>query len=156
MGVCVLIILFGLAWYSSFRSITRCADLACFQNAVATCKRVSFLKEDPQASWRYVISEKQPKSCIVTVTLLQAKQGGLELNTLNGFSMECGVSRSLFSYPEKDLDTCHGRLKEEIQVLMIKKLHTYILSNVGGLDAALNRNPFSGNSSENIVKDINN
>ena len=34
-------------------------------------------------------------------------------------------------YPEKDLSKCHGRLKEELQAIIINKLHTYIIENIG-------------------------
>ncbi|KKQ16334.1 MAG: hypothetical protein US28_C0002G0001, partial [Candidatus Daviesbacteria bacterium GW2011_GWA1_36_8] len=50
---------------------------------------------------------------------------------------ECLYERGVSAYPEKDLAKCHGRLKEELQTEIIKKLHSYVLTNVGDINRSL-------------------
>ena len=51
--------------------------------------------------------------------------------------MEIKGGKGLIVYPEKDLGVCHGRLKEELQGIIIKRLHTYIVDNIGEIDETL-------------------
>jgi hypothetical protein len=51
--------------------------------------------------------------------------------------MECRYPLGIMTYPEKDLGACSGKLKEELQSIVIKKLYTYILDNLGELDESL-------------------
>jgi hypothetical protein len=71
------------------------------------------------------------------VTLLQAKKGDLGLDKLAGYSMICSYPVGVTNYPEKDLGACTGRLKEELQGILIKKLYAYILANLGQVNESL-------------------
>jgi hypothetical protein len=51
--------------------------------------------------------------------------------------MECGFPKGVVVYPEQDIAQCHGLLKEEMQGIIIKKLHTYIVDNLGEIEQEL-------------------
>ncbi|MEK6819214.1 MAG: hypothetical protein AABY10_04770, partial [Nanoarchaeota archaeon] len=73
----------------------------------------------------------------IDVTLIQPKTGDLGIDKLGGYSMTCVFQKGAAMYPEKDLDKCHGPLKEEMQSIVIKKLHTYVIENLNTIDRNL-------------------
>jgi hypothetical protein len=95
------------------------------------CKRASFVNEQTEASWGYEIKGKADNQCTIEVTLLLAKKGELRISEIVGDSMICSYKIGTATYAEKDLSVCHGLLKEELQTLIINKLHAYILENLG-------------------------
>jgi hypothetical protein len=127
----VIIVLVILAFYINSVSGKRCGDYSCFQVEMSACSRARYTSEMPEASWGYTVLGSSDGNCDVNVKLLQAKNGTLEMNTLEGYDMVCSYPLGIAAYPEKDLSKCHGRLKEELQGLIIKKLYSYIVDNVG-------------------------
>ena len=116
-----------------------CGSFECFQKSMRSCFKASYVNEEPEASWRYNILGNRKGECVVDVKLLQAKKGTLGIEKLNGFSMECSSPIGIGNYPERDLSRCHGRLKEELQTIIIEKLHVHIIENLGSIDQNLNR-----------------
>ncbi len=104
---------------------------------MARCSLASYVHEEPQASWGYQIQGRQLNECAIEVTLLQAKEGDLQLRDFEGHSMTCFYPVGVIAFPEKDMARCHGRLKEDLQGLIIEKLHQYILDNLGEIAAGL-------------------
>jgi hypothetical protein len=133
-----LIISLAIAGYLTFYTYPQCGNYACFQTHMQGCSRVQYLNEEPEASWQYTILGKQGTDCQVQVTLLQAKQGSLDLDALRGDSMVCRYPTGVTTYPESNIDVCSGQLKEALQGVLIKKLYTYILNNVGQVNQSLN------------------
>lgn len=127
----VIIVLVILAFYLNSSSGKKCGDYICFQQEMSACSKSSYVNEMPEATWRYNIIGSSDGNCNVDVKLLQAKNGTLEMNTFEGFDMICSYPLGIAAYPERDLSKCHGRLKEELQGLMIKKLYSYIVDNIG-------------------------
>ncbi len=121
----------GFAIYATFYYAPQCESFECFRVAMEQCNRVTYLNDDVEATWKYSIIGVRDDSCAIEVTLLQPKQGELGLERLSDLSMECRYSRGSVIYPEKDLRRCHGILKEELQGILIAKLHTYLLENLG-------------------------
>ena len=133
-----VIVIFSVVYlFLSYEGKT-CEDLECFRDSMIACDKAKYLNEEPEATWRYAVKGLKDENCIVEVTLLQTKQGELGLDKLSGMKMECEYPNGVFAYPEKNLDNCHGRLKEEFQNVIINKLHTYILENLGDIDDNLN------------------
>jgi hypothetical protein len=108
-----------------------CKDHECFVNAIVECKRVSLIREDSQSSWLYTIKGPEKDSCKVEVTLLKIKHGIIDGEILQGQNMLCLVPKGSTQYPEKDISKCNGPLKQELQDIIIKRMHDYILENVG-------------------------
>lgn len=133
----VVIIAVIFASYFTFVKPISCTTYACFQENMASCNKATYINEDPEASWRYTIIGKESGECKIEVILLQAKKGDLELDLLKGYGMECIYPIGVVNYPDADLGACSGRLKEELQGIVIKKLYSYILDNLGQLDESL-------------------
>lgn len=107
-----------------------CQSFACFQEKMSACKPVQYVNEEPEASWKYEIVRKTSQGCNIEVTLLSAKEGDLRLQDFEGHSMLCTYQHGLVTYPDKDMSVCHGLLKEDLQGLIIEKLHDYLLANL--------------------------
>jgi hypothetical protein len=135
--VVLLLISVGTALYISFYTTPICNTFQCFQEHMTTCTKATYINEEPEASWQYTITGTGNSACQIDVTLLQAKKGPLELEKLNGYSMTCSYPLGVADYPEKNIDACSGKLKEEMQRVIIQKLYSYILSNLGKLDESL-------------------
>jgi hypothetical protein len=132
------IIVFGiLSFYSSFLYKESCANFECFRDHMIQCKKAVFLNQASEATWRYEITGSGGGACKIDVKLLQAKEGELGIERLNGLEMECLYPKGSFTYPEKNLDNCHGRLKEELQAIIIKKLHSVLVENLVDFEEGL-------------------
>lgn len=136
--VIVFLIAVSAALYFSFWYSNECLNIECFQDAMKKCSKTQFVNEEPEASWGYIIQGKSDGDCQIKVRLLQAKKGSLGLEELNGLSMICSLPLDVFSYPQSDLTKCTGILKEKLLEIQIKKLHTYIINNLGKFDEAIN------------------
>ena len=136
----VLVLLLALATafalYYTFKP-TPCETYACFQDHMARCSRASYINEESEASWTYTIVRRARGVCEIEVTLLQAKEGDLELRAFEGHDMLCSYPLGVVAYPDKDMSLCHGRLKEDLQGLIIEKLHQYLLENIADVKGAL-------------------
>jgi len=130
-------VFFAAAIYSTFVQAERCDSFECFQEKMRECDKVRYLNDAEDATWRYEIREGSLDDCRVEVTLLQPKGGELGLERLAGLNMGCTYPKGVATYPEKNLDRCHGILKEELQALVIEKLHTYIIDNLGEIQTGL-------------------
>ncbi|HVY01778.1 MAG TPA: hypothetical protein VHA12_03380 [Candidatus Nanoarchaeia archaeon] len=128
-------ILFAL--YFTLYQPVNCDSYACFQDKMTVCSKATYINEEPEASWKYEILGSEGNDCTIQVTMLQAKKGELQLENLAGMGMQCNYPKGIITYPEKDLGACSGKLKEELQGIVIKKLYTYILDNLGELDQGL-------------------
>ena len=133
----IFVIVVGIAVYLTFYTAPVCNTYECFQGHMSECSRGSYINEAPEASWGYQIIAKQSDSCQIEVTLLQAKKGDLGIDKLNGETMICSYPLGVSAYPEKNLDVCSGKLKEDLQSLLINKLYTYILDNLGQFNKSL-------------------
>lgn len=127
----------AVALYFTFLSPIKCDSYTCFQTNMAQCNKATYINEDPEASWRYTIIGEQGNDCVIDVVLLQAKRGDLELDNLRGESMTCRYPVGIVTYPDSDIGVCTGKLKEELQGIIIKKLYSYILDNLGSLNDTL-------------------
>ncbi len=133
----LILVLVAVALYLNFSRV-ECSDYGCFSQKMSKCSKSSFLNNAPEATWRYNIKGISDNKCEITVKLMQAKEGTLGIDKLTGLEMSCFYALGEATYPEKDLDKCHGRLKEELQGIVIKKLHSYLIENLGKVDEALN------------------
>lgn len=114
-----------------------CHSFECFQQNMKNCEEAIYFNDDVEATWRYEILGIENNECDIDVKLLQPKQGELGIDRLSGFEMTCSFPRGVATYPERFLDRCRGRLKEEFQAIVINKLHSYILENIGEIDESV-------------------
>ena len=118
------------AVYFTFFFHYSCDTLGCFKSHQLECVRTKFISETDLTTWSYRIAGEQDGKCIIETEILQIKEGSLDRKSLEGKSMECALRLGSIDLPEGDLTLCHGRLKEDIQEIMIKNTHSQILSNL--------------------------
>ena len=134
----VIILIIGLiAVYCSFFYTKNCSDTTCFNNAISSCTKAYFLEDSKEAAWQYSIKGKSSDSCVIAVKLLQIKEGNQDLAGMEDSSMTCSIELGTISRPQENLENCHGLLKENMQDLMIRRLHNYIAANLGQISDEL-------------------
>ena len=112
-----------------------CGNDECFSEKLAKCDRATFTKIGDDANWFYkIIGRNEAGSCEIYVELDRIKQGESDIAYLEGESMVCTLPYGLIDSPQANLERCHGILKEEIQSTLIKKMHSYLLENIGQIN----------------------
>ena len=135
-----IIILLIAAIYFTFFFHYSCDDMACFQSHLEKCAKTKFISDEIETTWKYTIKGKQGNQCEVNVEILSIKEGSADKQKLEGKEMNCYVPFGSTVRPESDLARCHGELKEEMQNIIIQKLHTYIIENVEEIHEELEQN----------------
>src|SRR5680860_416200 len=134
----VLVVLVGLVWFvwSAFFNYQDCRDNACFNKNLADCNKARFVGGN-EMIFEYVIKGKSAGDCEVKVTLLQGELNNAESIKLENQAMNCFLPLGAVVSPESDIGVCHGMLKEGLQDLIIKKMYTYLVDNLGRLNLEL-------------------
>jgi len=143
--IAILIVLIAIAVYITFFYSQKCNDIACWETKLVKCSKANFLSEKNDVIWKYNINGKRDGSCEVNVQLIEVKRGLVSTKVLEGKSMNCRIPLGAITTPEANVNFCHGQLKEEMQALIINKLHEYIVQNLGSINENI-LNPISGSS----------
>jgi len=117
----------------------QCKDESCFNSYLEKCTKADYTKDTVDSIWQYQILGKQAGKCAVNVKMLVAKEGNVDIKNLEGKEMVCYTELGLIKDPRADLKNCHGILKEEMQELIIQKMHNYIVTNVGKISEELQK-----------------
>jgi len=117
--------------YSLYYSLIKCHNQQCFYDYLTNCKRNSYLRETTDTVMDYRILGKENGKCKVDVTLVQIKRGAAELSVLENKGMTCHIPLGVQIDPESNIQDCHGLLKEEIQTIIIQRMHSQIVENLG-------------------------
>jgi len=130
-----LLVLVGFLWsiWFLFFSYDRCTNDVCFERNLKGCYGATFISGDDMI-FEYEIKGKTKGECEVEVTLLQGELNNADSKKLEGQSMTCLLPLGAVVAPESDIGVCHGLLKEGLQDLVIRKLHTYLVQNLGKLN----------------------
>ena len=128
----VLAIVVYLQWFFFF-SYGECETWSCFNENLAECDRVKFIGGSGTI-FEYTILGRSRGSCSVNVELLQGELNNQDSIRLEGDGMICDLPDGVVMVPESDIGNCHGPLKEGLQELIIKKLHTYLVQNLGRIN----------------------
>jgi hypothetical protein len=135
-----LLIVYLIIYKDIFLIFTQeCDDRDCFNQNLAKCRRARWVNEATEATWIYTIKGKSQGSCEVAVKLAVVKEGEIDLRRAEGDEMKCYLPLNSISDPQKDLSRCTGVLKEEIQDLTIKKLHSIIFENMKKICEEINQ-----------------
>ncbi|PIN90666.1 hypothetical protein COU57_02840 [Candidatus Pacearchaeota archaeon CG10_big_fil_rev_8_21_14_0_10_32_14] len=139
----LIVILLIVAVYFTFFYSYKCKSLACFKEHQRRCNLISsktiYTNDGDEATWFYHIRGQVKDECKIFVELVQLKKGEASFTQLEGKSMDCYVPIGSDISPESDITECHGKLKEGLQEEMIKKLHKYIVSNLGDISEELQK-----------------
>lgn len=106
-----------------------CKDTSCFFQKMTVCEPSKFFYAG-NISFDYTINGRDDGHCNIEVSLVRSYWRGSTFDTLNGKSMVCDVPFGKVGFPEEDLNECHGPLKENLQELILQKLHGYIVENL--------------------------
>ena len=127
-----LVVLAFSAWYLFF-NYEVCQDSSCFDESLRECDRARFVSGDDMI-FEYFVKGKSDGNCEVEVELLQGELSNVDSAKLKGQVMTCMLPFGVVVAPESDIGVCHGLLKEGLQDLVIEKLHTYLVQNLGRLN----------------------
>lgn len=114
-----------------------CDNISCFNTYLEGCRKATYIDDAQDSTWKYTILWRSGESCAVEVKVLAVKEGSVGIERLEGKDMTCYIPLEAKVDPKADLEKCHGILKEEIQNLIIQKMHSYILENVGRVSEEL-------------------
>ncbi|MAG07756.1 hypothetical protein CMI46_02980 [Candidatus Pacearchaeota archaeon] len=138
----VVIVAVAVASYFVFFQTPKCDDIDCWEFKLKECRKASYINEAVDVTWNYKIKGKADDSCLVEVEAVQIIRGLEKSRVLEGKSMDCNLrldenGDTIIVNPEFNPNICHGRLKEEMQTLIIERLHRYIVENVGEIAEGL-------------------
>ena len=133
-----IIALFVGIYFTFFFSYS-CDDIACFRAHQQKCSRTEFINDAEDTTWFYKILGEENKACEIKVKVIQVKKGDISKRKLEGKSMNCYLPLGDTSSPEADIESCHGLLKEELQNIIIEKLHLYVIENIGEIGEELKK-----------------
>ena len=138
MIILLVIIMLGFLYYFFDYFPKKCNDVDCYQKALVNCKKSFYINEEEDYVWRYdIMSKNDISSCNVKVRMLKIKKGDIKLDDFVDKEMICIVQKYDYIYPEKDMLRCTGNLKEELQEIVIDRLHNYILQNLEKINEKL-------------------
>ena len=130
-----LVVLAVLIWgvWAAFFSYATCENWDCFNGKLEECGKVKFIGGDDMI-FEYTIRGIDDGECEVGVQLLQGELNNQDSIKLEMHEMTCMLPEGVVMIPESDIGKCSGLLKEGLQDLVIKKLHTYLVQNLGQLN----------------------
>ena len=130
-----ILIIAGSAYLIIYKP--ECLNQSCFLNSLWKCKSSTYLNSQENVTWYYVIDGPTDDKCQVKVNSVNIKADVETANALMGKTMTCLIPKDIAGsfMPEGKIEYCHGELKENIQDLIIKKLHLFIVQNIGQLNS---------------------
>lgn len=139
IAVTILVIIVFFTYHFGFIKKT-CNTADCFEESVRGCSPTKYIKLQNLNYYRYSIKGRRGETCLMEIELRKMAEGTpLEKKTMfEGKSMECRVPLDNLDKVNSDnvegiLNYCTGPLKESMYELIIKKLYTMIISNMGDI-----------------------
>ncbi|MBU2576423.1 MAG: hypothetical protein KKF50_01755 [Nanoarchaeota archaeon] len=136
LALVILAVIIYVIWFFFF-SYASCDNWDCFNARLERCDRVKFIGENEKMIFEYSVRGKSGDNCKVGVELLQGELNNQDSIALEGKAMLCNLPRGVVMIPESNIGYCHGLLKEGLQDLIIKELHTILVQNLGRLNLEL-------------------
>lgn len=133
----IILIFLLITVYFTFFYAKKCKDIECFNSALSKCKKTTFLSEKEDSIWLYSIKKTSNGKCIVDVNNVWIKLE--EAKSVQDKSMTCYMPKGVVMAPESDLNECHGLLKEALQDIIIERMHTYIVQNIGQISESITK-----------------
>jgi hypothetical protein len=136
--ILLILILLFFAIYVIFFVPSACDSFECYETALSQCEKVWTLKENEDYIWRYeIINTAHENACNVNVRLLKIKKGETTIQDLQNKEMVCVVKKRGDVFPEEEMARCSGPLREELQEIIIDRLHNYLLDSIGEINQEL-------------------
>lgn len=135
----ILLIVIAVTVYITFFYQPVCDNAVCWETKLSECSRAQYIHNPIDVTWEYKINGEIEGRCEVEVTALQIKRGLKRTEVLEGHTMTCFLPLGATTPPEGNPNLCTGRLKEEMQNLIIIKLHEYVVQNIGQITEELTK-----------------
>jgi len=139
--VLLILVLFAIAaavYYGFFYS-PLCESQDCFSKAIVKCNKATYLSDNSATIIEYKILGKAGDKCKISMKLVELKIGTVELMGLQGKEMTCLLPYGVLTYPEENPKMCSGELKEGMQEIVIDRMHSQIVSNLGKIDQSITK-----------------
>jgi len=130
--VILLVVVLGAVWFYFF-GYGECETWDCFNENLKICNKVKFVGGTDMI-FEYTIKGASEGECRVDVELLMGELNNQDSIRLERQKMTCMLPEKVVMIPESNIGRCHGLLKEGLQDLVIKKLHTYLVQNLGQIN----------------------
>ncbi|MFH0711933.1 MAG: hypothetical protein V1889_02385 [archaeon] len=117
-------------WFLNYKS---CDNWDCFNENLKSCDKTKFVGGTDMI-FEYTIKGSSDAGCMVDVELLMGELNNQDSIKLENQKMSCVLPDGVVMIPESNIGRCHGLLKEGLQDLVIKKLHTYLVQNLGKIN----------------------
>ena len=136
--IIIILVVLVAAVYLTFFHHPKCSNITCWEEKLISCDKATYINNPQDVVWKYTIEGEKEGKCEVRVETIEIKSGLKSAEVLEGKEMTCFLPLGVITDPEANTNVCYGRLKEEMQGLIIQKLHEYIVQNVGQIEDALN------------------
>lgn len=137
--ITILVIITFFAFYFGLLKKT-CMTPECFEESLQKCTPAKYLKLQNLNYYKFSIMGKRGDSCRVNVELVKMAEGtALDKRAMfEGKGMVCRVPTDSLAKVKSDnvegiLNYCSGPLKEAMYELIIQKLYTIVIANLGDI-----------------------
>lgn len=133
----IFLALFIVGYYTGYIKTNCKLDKACFDEALKKCRSSQFIYVDDNNVYSYEAWPGVGDGCFVKITLERVQAGAsLDFKNLEGKSMKCKLTKTQLketSIEQFDnfIKYCHGELKEGIYEIIIQRIYSNIVSNLG-------------------------
>ncbi len=127
LGLVIFLVLFFI--WANFFYFKTCPNQDCFNDNLVKCSRARYVFRG-NITFEFKIIGPAFDECKVDVKFLRGDLNKQDLLALKGKTMRCMLPMGVITGPLDDISLCSGKLKEGLQDLIIKKMHTYIVQNL--------------------------
>ena len=135
----ILLALFVAGYYTGYFRKDCGQDKTCFQSYVQECKPAQVAVLRNNNAYLYAVGNQLGKSCEIKITSLRIDAGAPpEFKNLEGKEMSCKIPKTELEKTNLDafdnlLSYCHGPLKEALYEVIIQRMYTLVVSQLGDI-----------------------
>lgn len=133
----IFLALFVIGYYTGIIKSDCGTDKSCFDNALMKCRSSQVVIIRDNNVYLYEAWPGVGQGCYVKITLKRIEAGASEeFKDLEGKSMRCKLSKEQVESTNLDqfdnlIKYCHGELKEGVYEIIINRMYTNLISNLG-------------------------
>lgn len=135
----ILLALYVAGYYTGYFRKECNQDKACFNDAFNKCKPAQVVSLRNNNAYVYAIGWQLGKFCELKIEALRIDAGApQEFKALKGKSMSCKIPKTMLGNLSVDnfdnlLVYCHGPLKEGLYEVIIQRMYTLVVSQLGDI-----------------------
>lgn len=135
----ILLALFVAGYYTGYFPKECGQNKSCFQKYVQDCKPAQVAVIRNNNAYLYAVGSQLGKTCEVNIKALRMDAGAPpEFKSLEGKEMSCKIPKQELAATNFDdfdnlLTYCHGPLKEELYGIIIQRMYSLVVSQLGDI-----------------------